>query len=79
MQINGCEVHKDREKAVSLLSSVDIRRIRLLVTRPEMQVNTRTRAHARARTRTHTHARTHTHTLTHSSKIHRQAPGVKVI
>lgn len=41
VQINGCEV-QDREKAVALLSSEDIRSIILLVTRPEIQVNTHT-------------------------------------
>lgn len=39
VQINGCEV-QDREKAVALLSSEEARSIILLVTRPEIQVNT---------------------------------------
>uniref|UniRef100_A0A3B3V8D8 PDZ domain containing ring finger 4 n=1 Tax=Poecilia latipinna TaxID=48699 RepID=A0A3B3V8D8_9TELE len=41
LQINGFEV-QDREKAVALLSSEEAKSIRLLVTRPEIQVNTRT-------------------------------------
>lgn len=41
VQINGCEV-QDREKAVALLSSEEARSITLLVTRPEIQVNTHT-------------------------------------
>ncbi len=41
VQINGCEV-QDREKAVALLSSEEARSIILLVTRPEIQVNTHT-------------------------------------
>uniref|UniRef100_A0A8C9YVZ8 PDZ domain containing ring finger 4 n=1 Tax=Sander lucioperca TaxID=283035 RepID=A0A8C9YVZ8_SANLU len=41
LQINGCEV-QDREKAVALLSSEEARSIILLVTRPEIQVNTHT-------------------------------------
>uniref|UniRef100_A0A3B4FNT1 PDZ domain-containing RING finger protein 4-like n=1 Tax=Pundamilia nyererei TaxID=303518 RepID=A0A3B4FNT1_9CICH len=41
LQINGCEV-QDREKAVALLSSEEARSITLLVTRPEIQVNTYT-------------------------------------
>lgn len=44
-QINGCEV-QDREKAVALLSSEEARSIVLLVTRPEIQVNTRTPSQA---------------------------------
>uniref|UniRef100_A0A3B5AC21 PDZ domain containing ring finger 4 n=1 Tax=Stegastes partitus TaxID=144197 RepID=A0A3B5AC21_9TELE len=36
LQINGCEV-QDREKAVALLSSEEVRSIILLVTRPEIQ------------------------------------------
>lgn len=40
-QINGCEV-QDREKAVALLSSEEATSIVLLVTRPEIQVNTHT-------------------------------------
>lgn len=38
-QINGSEV-QDKEKAVALLSSEEARSIVLLVTRPEIQVNT---------------------------------------
>uniref|UniRef100_A0A673C0L6 PDZ domain containing ring finger 4 n=1 Tax=Sphaeramia orbicularis TaxID=375764 RepID=A0A673C0L6_9TELE len=45
LQINGCEV-QDREKAVALLSSEEARSIILIVTRPEMQVNTQ--AHIQA-------------------------------
>lgn len=44
VQINGCEV-QDREKAVALLSSEEARSIILLVTRPEIQVNTHTPTH----------------------------------
>uniref|UniRef100_A0A8C2XGX5 PDZ domain containing ring finger 4 n=1 Tax=Cyclopterus lumpus TaxID=8103 RepID=A0A8C2XGX5_CYCLU len=44
LQINGCEV-QDRERAVALLSSEEARSIILLVTRPEIQVNTHTHTH----------------------------------
>uniref|UniRef100_A0A3B5M8K2 PDZ domain-containing protein n=1 Tax=Xiphophorus couchianus TaxID=32473 RepID=A0A3B5M8K2_9TELE len=43
LQINGFEV-QDREKAVALLSSEEAKSIRLLVTRPEIQVNTRVKS-----------------------------------
>lgn len=45
VQINGCEV-QDREKSVTLLSSEEARSITLLVTRPEIQVNTGTHTYA---------------------------------
>uniref|UniRef100_A0A3P9IAZ8 PDZ domain containing ring finger 4 n=1 Tax=Oryzias latipes TaxID=8090 RepID=A0A3P9IAZ8_ORYLA len=45
LQINGCEV-QDREKSVTLLSSEEARSITLLVTRPEIQVNTGTHTYA---------------------------------
>lgn len=45
VQINGCEV-QDRGKSVTLLSSEEARSITLLVTRPEIQVNTGTHTYA---------------------------------
>ena len=44
VQINGCEV-QDREKAVAMLSNEEARSIVLLVTRPEIQVNTHPQLH----------------------------------